>query len=171
MNDVDDALRLIAVLIIIIPALSSTVVSALLLDVVSQVPVLDELFEAGFEGLAVFSSMPILLMVGTELILISDGRVILHQLWPFEEGLRLDLVKELVDRLPEDRVHNLIGGSYWLVILATPEVGTGATTELYEDLLRSTSSLRTISCLSWRVYPLSRGQSSPELVPRLLLVQ
>ena len=111
MNDVDDILRLIDVLIIIILALSSAVVSGLLLDVVSQVPVLDELLKVGFEGLAVFSSVPILLVVGTELALVMGGRVTLHRLQPFEEGLRLNLAKELVDRLPKDRVHSLVGGS------------------------------------------------------------
>ena len=65
MNDVNDALRLIAVMIIIIPALNSVVVSAHLFDVISQVPVVDELFEVGLEGLPVLSSVPILLVVGT----------------------------------------------------------------------------------------------------------
>ena len=64
MNDVDDALQFVAVLIII-SASSLAVVSALLLDVVPQVPVLDEFFEMSFESLAVFGSVPILLVVGT----------------------------------------------------------------------------------------------------------
>ena len=87
MNDIDDAHRLIVVLIIIIPALSSVVISSFLSDIIFQVPVLDELFEVGLEGHAVLSSVPILLAVGTELALISCRRVTLHWLQLLEEGL------------------------------------------------------------------------------------
>ena len=64
MDDVDDALRLVAVLIIVSTP-TSAVVSALLFDVVSQVLVLDELLKVGFEGLAIFDFVPILLVVTT----------------------------------------------------------------------------------------------------------
>ena len=87
MNGIDNALRLIVVLVVIIVALNLVVISALLLDVIFQVPVLDELSEVGLEGRTVLNFAPILLVVGTELALISGGRVTLHQLRPFEEGL------------------------------------------------------------------------------------
>ena len=63
-NDIDNALRFVSVLIIILTP-SSVPVSTLFLDVVPQVPVLDEFFEMSFESLAVFGSVPILLVVGT----------------------------------------------------------------------------------------------------------
>ena len=86
MDDVDDALRLFAILIII-SALSSVVFAALLHDVVPSMPILDESLNVSLEGLAVLSSAPILFVVGTELVLISGGWVTFHWLQAFEEGL------------------------------------------------------------------------------------
>ena len=94
MNDVDDGLWLIVALIIIILALSSAVVFAHLLDVISQVPVLDEFFEVGFEGPVVFGPVPILLVVGP-IALNLGGRVTLHQLWQLKKGWDLILLRSI----------------------------------------------------------------------------
>ena len=132
-------------------------------------PVLDELFEVSFEGLAVFGSMPILLVVGTELVLILGGRVTLHRLRPLEEGLWLDLAEELVDRLSEDRVYSLVGGSFWLRFPPPSRWELRPLPRLTRPYFGPPPPSETIFCLFWRAFLLGRGQSSLGLEPHLLL--
>ena len=119
MDDIDDAFGF-AIVAVIISVARSAGIPALLLDMVPQVPFLHETFEVSLKGLAVLGSMPILLVVSTELALIPGGRVTFHRLRPLEEGLRLDLAEELVDRLLEDRVHSFVGGGFAFELPASP---------------------------------------------------
>ena len=80
MDDINDVLRFIAVVAVVISVTRSAVVPAFFLDMVLQVPVLHEIFEVSLNGLADLGSVPILHMVGTELVLISRGRVTFHWL-------------------------------------------------------------------------------------------
>ena len=68
MDDIDDALRL-AVLAALFLARRSTV----LLNVVSQVPLLYKILQVGLEALALIGSVPVLLMIGAELALVPGG--------------------------------------------------------------------------------------------------
>ena len=88
----------------------SAAVPARLLDVVPQVPLFHKALEVGLEAFALISSVPALLVISTELALVPGGGVTLHRLRPFEEGLRLYFVEELIDRLLEDRVFRFEGG-------------------------------------------------------------
>ena len=72
MNNIDDALQF-AVLAAIISVLRSAAVLAFLLDMVPQVSVLHKVLEVGLEGLAILSSVPVLLVVSTELALVLGG--------------------------------------------------------------------------------------------------
>ena len=65
MNDIDDSLWFIAIVAVVISMVRSAIVSALFLDVVSQVPVLYEIFEVSLKGFAVLASVPILFVIGT----------------------------------------------------------------------------------------------------------
>ncbi|XXG69129.1 hypothetical protein AAC387_Pa06g2068 [Persea americana] len=67
-DDIDDALRL-AVLAVLFLARRS----AVLLDVVSQVPLLYKILQVGLEALALIGSVPVLLMIGAELALVAGG--------------------------------------------------------------------------------------------------
>ncbi|XXG82188.1 hypothetical protein AAC387_Pa10g0187 [Persea americana] len=109
-DDINDALRF-AVLAAIILAPRSAVVSAFLLDVVPQVPLLHKVLQVGLEGLALICSVLVLLVTGIELALVPGG-VTFHRLWPLEEGLRLYFAEELIDWLIEDYVHRFEGCSF-----------------------------------------------------------
>ena len=120
MDDIDDALWFIAVVAVIILVARSAVVPAFFLDMVPQVSILHEFFEVSLKGLPVLGSVPILLVVSTKLVLILGGRVAFHRLWPLEEGLRLDLAEDLVDRLLKDRVHSFVDCGFALEHLVAP---------------------------------------------------
>ena len=119
MDDIDNALRF-AIVAVVVSVARSAAVPALLLDMVSQVPVFHKSLEVGLECLAVLGSMPILFVVSTELAHIPGERVTSHRLRPFKEGLRLDLAEELVDRLLEDRVHSFVDCGFTPGLPATP---------------------------------------------------
>ncbi|XXG90551.1 hypothetical protein AAC387_Pa12g2287 [Persea americana] len=119
-DDVDDALRL-AILAAIISAWRSAVVPAFLLDVVPQVPLFHKVLEVGLEAFALISSVPTLLVISTELALVPGGGVTSHGLRPFEEGLCLYFVDELIDGLLEDRVYRFEGGGIVFGPPATPQ--------------------------------------------------
>ena len=51
------------------------------------------------EGLALLGSVPVLLVVSTELALVPGGGVTFHRLRPLEEGLRLYFTEEIIDWL------------------------------------------------------------------------
>ena len=89
---------------LILPSRSFVVV-----NVVLQMSGLNQAFQMCLESLAAFSLVTVLLMIGTEQVLISCRRISLHELGPLEVRLGFDLVKELVDRFLEDRVHGLVG--------------------------------------------------------------
>ena len=111
MDDIDDALWF-AVLAAIISAWRSAVVPAFLLDVVPQVPLFHKALKVGLEAFTLISSVPTLLVISTELALVSGGGVTLHRLRPLEEGLRLYFVEELIYWHLEDRIHHLEGGGF-----------------------------------------------------------
>lgn len=67
-------------------------------------PVLGESLQMKLEGLAIFRSVPILFMIGTDFIRISGGGISAHRLGPLKEWLILDLVKELRNRFCKDRI-------------------------------------------------------------------
>ena len=68
-DDIDDALGF-AVLAVSISGWRSAVVSAFLLNVVPQVPLLHKALQVGLEALALIGSVPILLVILTELALV-----------------------------------------------------------------------------------------------------
>ena len=109
MDDIDDALQF-AVLAVSISVWRSAVVLAFLLDVIPQVPLPHKALEVGLEALALIGSVPILLVIRTELALVPGGGVTFHWLRPLEEGLRLYFVEELIDWLLEDSIYCLEGG-------------------------------------------------------------
>ena len=109
-DDIDDALRL-AILAAIILAWRSAVVPAFLLDVVPQVPLFHKALKVGLEAFALISPVPILLVISAELALVEGRGVTSHGLRPFEEGLCLYFVEELIDGLLENHVYRLDGGS------------------------------------------------------------
>ena len=108
-NDVDDAFWL-AVLVVSVSPWRSDITSALLLDVIPEVPLLHEVLQVEFVAPVFVGSVPILLVVSTELTLIPRGGVSRHRPRPLEERLRFYFIEEPIDRLLKDGIHCHVGG-------------------------------------------------------------
>ncbi|XXG45874.1 hypothetical protein AAC387_Pa02g0841 [Persea americana] len=108
-DDIDDAFRL-SILSAIMSARRSAAVLSFLLDVVPQVPLFHKALKVRLEAFALISPVPILLVISTELALVAGRGVTSHGLRPFEEGLCLYLVEELINGLFENRVYRFEGG-------------------------------------------------------------
>ena len=130
--------------------------------------VLYELFDVSLKGFAVLGFVPILFVVGTELVLISGGRVTFYLLRPLEEELRLDLAEELADRLLEYRVYSFVSGG--LTSCCPPRWGPRPLPRWTGPCADLTAPFWRISHPSWTACFPGRRQNSPSLEPRLLLL-
>lgn len=108
-NNVDDAFWL-AVLVVSVSPWRSVGTSAFLLDVIPEVPLLDEVLQVGFVAPALVGSLPVLLVVCTELTLVPRGGVSCHRPRPLEERLRFYFIEEPIDWLLKDGIYCYVGG-------------------------------------------------------------
>ena len=90
MDDIDDALRFA-----VLAALLLARRSAVLLAVVSQVPLLYKILQVGHEALTLIGSVPVLLVIGVELALVPGGGVSFHWLRHLKKGCVFILPRSL----------------------------------------------------------------------------
>jgi len=107
-NDVDDAFWLTILVVSVSPWRS--VITSALLDVIPEVPLLHEVLQVEFVAPAFVGSVPILLVVCTELTLVPRGGVSRHRPRPLEERLRFYFIEEPIDWLLKDGIYCHVGG-------------------------------------------------------------